>query len=77
MRKHPALRRAVINAIRSARLERKLSQRALSEKLDQHITYVYEIEAGQHSVRTEEFIAIADALELDPHDLLDRVLKRR
>ena len=76
MRKYPALWRAVIHAIRSARLERELSQRSLSEKLDQHNTYIYEIEAGQHSVRTEEFITIAEALELDPHELLDRVLNR-
>ncbi len=75
MRKHPALRRAVINAIRSKRSERGLSQRALSEKLREHATYIYEIEAGQHAVRIEEFIAIAKGLEIDPHELLDEVLK--
>ena len=75
MRKHPALRRAVINAIRTKRLESGLSQRALSEKLREHVTYIYEIEAGQHTVRIEEFIAISKGLGVDPHELLDEILK--
>jgi transcriptional regulator with XRE-family HTH domain len=77
MRKHPARRRAIIAVLREAREEAKLSQRALSDALDEAATYVHEIEAGQHGVRTEEFIAIAEVLGIEPDELLRRVLKRK
>ena len=75
MRKHHARRRAVIAAIRAARLERGMSQRALSEALGEHKNYIHEVEHGQHAVRTEEFIAIAEALGVSPFDLLARVVR--
>ena len=77
MRKHAARRRAIVNVLRDARKEVGISQRALSEKLGEAVTYMHEIETGQHGVRTEEFIAIAEALEVDPPELLSRVLKRK
>jgi len=40
-------------------------------------TYIHEVETGQHGVRTEEFIAIAEALNIDPLDLMGRVLRRK
>ena len=76
MRKHPVRRRAIVEVLREARLKAKLSQRALSEKLGEATTYVHEIETGQHGVRVEELIAIAEALEVEPNVLLTRILKR-
>jgi ribosome-binding protein aMBF1 (putative translation factor) len=76
MRKYPGRRRAVINALQEARETAGLSQRALSAKLKEAPTYVHEIEAGQHSVRVEEFIAIAEALGVEPVELLKRVLRK-
>jgi transcriptional regulator with XRE-family HTH domain len=77
MRKYAAHRRAIVAVLREAREKAGLSQRALSEKLGEHVTYVHEIETDQHSVRTEEFIAIAQALGIDPTELLARVVKRK
>lgn len=76
MRKYPARRRAIVEVLREARLKAKMSQRALSEKLGEATTYIHEIETGQHGVRVEEFIAIAEAIAVDPQILLARVLKR-
>jgi len=77
MRKHTARRRAIVSVLTEARGEAGLSQRALSEKLGEAVTYVHEVETGQHGVRTEEFIAIAEALDIDPLELLSRVLRRK
>jgi transcriptional regulator with XRE-family HTH domain len=77
VRKYAARRRAIVAVLVEAREQAGISQRALSEKLGEAVTYMHEVESGQHGVRTEEFIAIAEALGLDPLELLSRVLKRR
>jgi transcriptional regulator with XRE-family HTH domain len=77
MRKYPARYRAVISAIRDARREAGISQRALSEQLGEVFTYIHVIEAGQRNVLAEEFIAISEALGIDPSELMRRVLRRR
>ena len=77
MRKHPARRRAIIEVLRDAREASGMSQRALSEELGEAVPYVHEIEAGQHGVRVEEFIALAEQLKIDPEELLRRVLKQK
>jgi ribosome-binding protein aMBF1 (putative translation factor) len=77
MRKYPGRHRAVISAIRDARREKGISQRALSEKLGEVSNYIHMIEAGQRNVLAEEFIVIAEMLGIDPHELLSRVLRRR
>ena len=77
MRKYPGRHRAVISAIRDARREKGISQRALSEKLGEVHNYMNMIEKGQRNVLAEEFIEIATALEIDPRELLDKVLLRR
>jgi ribosome-binding protein aMBF1 (putative translation factor) len=76
-KKHAALRSAIIEVLIEAREECGISQRALSRKLDESATYIQEVEAGQHRVRTEEFVAIAEAMGKDPVDLFRKVLKRR
>ena len=77
MRKYSARRRAIVAVLVEAREAAGISQRALSEKLGEAVTYMHEVESGQHGVRTEEFIAIAEALDIDPLELLSRVLKRK
>jgi len=76
MRKHAARRRAIVYVLREARIAAGLSQRALSKKLGEAATYIHEIETGQHGVRVEEFIALADALAVDVQELLRRILRR-
>lgn len=70
-----AIRRAVIKAIGDALGEREISERALSEKLGKHKNYINEILHGQHVVKFDEFIEIAQGLDISPHDLLSRVLR--
>jgi transcriptional regulator with XRE-family HTH domain len=77
MRKYPARYRAVISALRDARREAGLSQRALSGKLGEVFTYIHMIEAGQRNVLAEEFIAISEALGIDPAVLMSRVVRRK
>ena len=77
MRKYPARYRAVISALRDARQKKGVSQRELSERLGEVHNYVNVIEKGQRSVLAEEFIEICLALDVDPHDVLSRVLKRK
>jgi transcriptional regulator with XRE-family HTH domain len=77
VQKYPARHRAIIAAIRGARLEKGISQRALSAQLKEVVNYIYMIEAGRRNVLAEELFAIADALDMDVHELVDRVLSRR
>ena len=71
----PALR-AVIGAIRDIRREQKVSRRALSALLGEVHNYMNMIEKGQRNVLAEELIEIAVALDVDPHELLSRILRR-
>ena len=76
MRKYPARHRAVISAIRDTRREQGVSQRALSEQLGEVHNYINMIEKGQRNVLAEELIEIAEALGVDPHEVLRRILRR-
>ena len=75
MQRAQALRRALIKAIEESLEETGMSERALSAKLDQHKNYINEILHGQHVVKFEEFVLIAEGLGKSPHDLLGRVLR--
>lgn len=75
MRKNQALRRAVVKAIGDALVDSGMSERELSAKLGKHKNYINEILHGQHVVKFDEFIEIAEGLDMSPHDLLGRVLR--
>jgi helix-turn-helix protein len=72
---YPARQRAVVAVIRDARREAGLSQRVLSLRLGEHHTFLSRIERLERDVTVAEFVAIAKALELDPLELLRRVLR--
>jgi ribosome-binding protein aMBF1 (putative translation factor) len=72
-----ATSRAVANVIAGARKERELSQRELSSLLKRPHSVIGMIESYQRQVNVAEFIAIAEALRLDPLDLFRRVLRER
>jgi transcriptional regulator with XRE-family HTH domain len=76
MRKYPGRHRAVITALRDARIAKGVSQRALSGTLGEVSNYINMIEKGQRNVLAEEFIEISLALELDPLDVLRKALRR-
>lgn len=51
-----------------------MSQRDLSGKLGRAQNYVHKLEIGERKLEFLEAIDLAEALGLDPFDLLDRVL---
>jgi transcriptional regulator with XRE-family HTH domain len=73
--KYPSRQRAVASAIASARRRADVSQRELSEKLGVPTNWIQRIESLERRLDVAEFIAIAQALNLDPVRLLGRVLK--
>lgn len=77
MRKFPGRHRAVVSALKNAREKAGLSQRELSRKLKQGVTYIQEIESGERGVQTAEFIEIALACDRNPAELIDEVTQIR
>lgn len=63
---------AVGNRIRSRREELGLSQAALAERLNRTQTSISYWEAGRRSPDVEDLVALADALDVEPSDLLVR-----
>lgn len=57
-----------------AREKTGLSQRQLSVKLKRSRTFVHRVEIGERVLDFLEAIDVAEALGMDPFDLLDRVL---
>lgn len=75
MGKQPVRQRAIVDAISETRREAGLSQRQLSEKLQQAVNFVQRIESGERDISVAEFITIAMALKVDPCDMLRRALR--
>lgn len=65
--------RAAIEAISAVREGRGISQRELARRLDKHPSFVNKIEQLERRLDILEFIAIADAMEVDAVDLLRTV----
>src|SRR5919204_4099670 len=63
---------AIGNRIRSRREELGLSQATLAERLNRTQTSISYWEAGRRSPDVEDLVALADALDLQPADLLVR-----
>lgn len=60
-------------AVKKRRLEIGLTQEAFAEKAHLHRTYVGGIERGIRNIALINTIQIAQALELTPQELLERV----
>lgn len=67
--------RAVVVVIAATRREAKLTQQDLAANLGWHRSTIAKIESGERRVDVDEFITIAQALKLEPKNLLDRVLR--
>lgn len=65
----------LVDAISQAREAAGLSQRQLSALLREGVTFVQRIESGSRDVTVAEFVSIADALDVDPTELLRRALR--
>ncbi len=72
--KYSARQRAVAAAVRKARERAGLSQRQLSERLQQPPNWIQRIESLERRVDVAEFIAIAKALGADPAELFQGAL---
>ena len=65
--------RAAIEAISSAREKLGISQRELARRLGKHPSFVNKIEQLERRLDILEFLAIAEAMEIDPAHLLTTV----
>ena len=74
---YSAGQRAVAAALRKAREAAGLSQRQLSERLQQPPNWIQRIESLERRVDVAEFIAIAKAVGADPAELFREVLAAR
>jgi len=66
--------RAVVTVIAASRREAQFTQEQLADALGWHRSRIAKIESGERRVDVPEFIVIATALNLDPKQLLARVL---
>ena len=62
--------------LREIRLEKDLSQDEVAERIDVARSYVSYLESGQRYPSLEMLIAVAQALEVRPGDMLDRIVAR-
>ena len=75
MRKYAALHRAFIDVLREAREQAGVSQEVLSTTIGEVGNFINIIEKEQHGLSATEFVAISEALDRDPVELRDKVLK--
>lgn len=62
-------------ALRDLRKERRHSQHSLAEACNLHRTYVGLLERGRYSPSLATIVALAEALETTPDDLMRRMRK--
>lgn len=63
-------RRQFGDRLRSLRLEHGFSQEGLAHEADLHRTYVGSVERGERNISLDNIYALADAMGLQPSDLL-------
>lgn len=67
--------RSVIDAIRKVRTQKGVSQRELGRRLGKPTSFINKIEQLERRLDILEFIAMAEALEMKPSDLIHIVRK--
>jgi ribosome-binding protein aMBF1 (putative translation factor) len=70
-----ARHRRLVEVIVQAREAAGLSQRALATKLKRSGSFVWKLESQEHRVDVLEFVDIARAVDVEPLELLRRVLE--
>lgn len=60
--------------LKRARKSRKVSMRALGEKLNQPHSFVQKVESGERRLDVVEFVWYCRALDVDAHAGLDQIL---
>ena len=71
-----ARHRALIASIVEARKATGLSQRKFALKMKRSNNFVWRIEAGERQVNVLDFVEIAKAADVEPDELIRRVVKR-
>jgi hypothetical protein len=66
--------RSAIDAIKAVRIEKGISQRELARRLNKPPSFVNKTEQFERRMDILEFIAIANALDVPPIDLLGTIL---
>jgi transcriptional regulator with XRE-family HTH domain len=64
---------AVVTVLVAERKKTGVGQIELSNHLGKPQSYVAKIETGSRRIDVAELLAICDALELDPHELIDKL----
>lgn len=64
----------MIAVLIEAREAAGLTQRQASERLGRHHNFIQRVESGERVLDFLEVIDVAEALGIDPFDLLDRIL---
>ena len=72
-----ARHRRLVEVIVQAREAAGLSQRALATKLKRSGSFVWKLESQEHRVDVLEFVDIARAVDVEPLELLRRVLENK
>ncbi|AVL80624.1 helix-turn-helix domain-containing protein [Klebsiella oxytoca] len=65
----------VIKLLRSARIDRRITQSQLAESLGKPQSFVAKVENGERRLDVIEFATIARLLSLDPAEILNAVMK--
>jgi transcriptional regulator with XRE-family HTH domain len=65
--------KTLLSQLISARQDKGLSQRTLSEILKKAPTYVSKYERGERRLDVIEFLDIAKVLEADPHEIIRKI----
>jgi transcriptional regulator with XRE-family HTH domain len=65
---------AVAETLREIRIEKGISQRELSRRLRQVHNFINAVENGKRKLLFDEFLAICELLDADPHEVLDKIL---
>jgi transcriptional regulator with XRE-family HTH domain len=61
--------------LKAARKKAGLTQDELAERMGAYKTFVSKYERGERQLDVIEFIAVAEALALDPKALIDQVMR--
>jgi transcriptional regulator with XRE-family HTH domain len=61
----------------SARQEKGFSQRDVAKKLKKIQSYVSKYERGERRLDVVEFLDVAKVLDVDPHEIINRLAQQR
>jgi transcriptional regulator with XRE-family HTH domain len=64
---------ALLQSLKRARLDAKLTQAELAERLDRPQSYVAKYENGERKVEVVEFVQISAAIGCDPLEIIGAV----